>query len=191
MTNHDPDLQADLQPDLQRARIDAELAALGEDPADDEEFTFVASDPSMHDDVHEADVRTADVRTVATLVGLSRWDPPADGLSALERHRVWRRVEARIPALPTIVAEPGPAAANDAASSGWRGVVASLALVASVTLVLHVPVAPPLSPEDRDDLRSAGELARAQLQGAAAPSDRARELAQRYEARLRAARGAE
>lgn len=162
-------------------RIAAELAALGEDPADDEELALASPGQPVHDDV----------RTVATLVALSQWQPPAKGLEPLERHRVWQRVAARI-AAP--VADPHEAAANGGGATGWRGVVASLALVAGVVLVLHVDVAPPPSAEDRAALQSAGEAARAVLEGTLPGEQdgaRVKTLAQGYQARLRAVRGAD
>ena len=159
--------------DRARARVEAELAALGEAPADDEELAFA---------VDEDD----DVCTVATLVALSRWPASAEPLDALARHRVWQRVAARV-AEPVV--DPHEPAANGGAS-GWRGVLASLALVAGVALVLRLDVAPPLSAADRAAMLSAGELARAQL-GDAPAGERARALAEGDEARLRAARGAE
>jgi hypothetical protein len=83
-------------------------------------------------------------------------------------------------------------AANGA--SGWRGVLASLALVAGVALVLRVDVAPPPSDEDRAALASMGQATRAALE-ATVPGEqdgaRARALAQGYAERLAAERGAE
>lgn len=182
--------------ELQRERIAAELAALGEEPADDAELAFAGTDEPTDDgvrdaDVRDDDVRDDDVRTVATLVGLSRWQPPVEGLSALQRHRIWQRVAARA---PESVADPDQPAANDGSSSGWRGVVGSLALVASVVLMFHVDMPPPPTEDDRAALESMGEATRAVLEGTLPGEQdgtRARELALGYEARLRAARGAE
>ena len=57
--HEDPSSLADAE------RIAAELAALGEDPVDDDELAFATTvaDGLSHEDV----------RTVATLVALSRW----------------------------------------------------------------------------------------------------------------------
>jgi hypothetical protein len=171
---------------LQAERIAAELAALGEEPAAEGELEL-ASD-AAHDDV----------RTVATLVALSSWVAPAQGLLPLERHRVWQRIAARVSTGP--LAHPlAPAAehvAHGAANgaAGLRGVLASLALVASVALLLRVDVAPPPSPEDRAALASMGEATRAVLEGTLPGEQdgpRARALAEGYAERLAATRGAE
>jgi len=161
-------------------RIEAELAALGEDPADDAELAFAFTPAAVPDDV----------RTVATLVELSAWAAPAEGLLPLERHRVWQRIAARIE--PATKEHPVEPAANDGGSP-WRGVLASLALVAGVVLVLHVNVPPPLSNEDRALLESTGEAARLSLGTVPGEQDgtRARSLAEGYAERLSAARGAE
>lgn len=185
------------------ARIEAELAALGEDPADDDELAFAFTPAAVPDDV----------RTVATLVELSAWTAPAEGLLPLPRHRVWQRIASRMPPASTgrqargvvpptggLVALPASTAgqahepaANDPASP-WRGVLASLALVAGVVLMLHVDVPPPPSPEDRAALESMGEATRAALE-ATMPGQqdgaRARSLADGYAERLSAMRGAE
>jgi hypothetical protein len=190
--------------DAERAeRIRAELAALGEDPAADDELGF-ASTPAAAPD---------DVRTVATLVELSAWVAPAEGLLPLTRHRVWQRVASRMPpasagrqahgvvpptgglvaAFPTNEGGPAVEPAANSGGSPWRGVLASLALVAGVVLVLHVDVAPPLSDEDRAVLESTGEAARLSLGTVPGEQDgtRARALAEGYAERLSAARGAE
>ena len=162
-------------------RIAAELAALGEDPADDDELAFAFTPAAVPDDV----------RTVATLVELSAWAAPTEGLLPLERHRVWKQIGERIePATPEHPVEP---AANDPASP-WRGVLASLALVAGVVLMLHVDVPPPPSPEDRAALESMGEATRAALETTMPGQQdgaRARSLADGYAERLSAMRGAE
>jgi hypothetical protein len=176
-------------------RIEAELAALGEDPADDDELAFASTPDAAPDDV----------RTVATLVELSAWVAPAEGLLPLSRHRVWQRVASHMPPASTgrqahgvvpptggLVAAHEPAA-NDGGSP-WRGVLASLALVAGVVLMLHVDVPPPPSDEDRAALESMGEATRAAL-AATVPGEqdgaRARSLADGYAERLSAVRGAE
>lgn len=167
-----------LRGDPERAeQIRAELAALGEEPADDDELELALA-------AHEA----ADVRTVATLVELSTWVPPAEELSALERHRVWQRVARRV--APAAAGGHGAPAANGA--TGMRGVVASLALVASVALLLRVDVAPPPSAEDKAALESAGQAAREVLEltvPGLQDGARAQSLAEGYAARLHA-RGA-
>jgi hypothetical protein len=186
------------------ASIRAELAALGEDPADEDELAF-ASVPAAAPD---------DVRTVATLVELSRWAAPAAGLLPLERHRVWQRVTSRMPpasagrqahgvvpptgGLVASFASTGGQAHEPAANGGggsvWRGVLTSLALVAGVAMVLRVDVPPPPTAEDRAALAETGEAVRAVLE-ATAPGEqdgaRARALADGYAERLAAARGAE
>jgi hypothetical protein len=166
--------------------IAAELAALGEDPADDEELAF-ASTPAA---------APGDLRTVATLVELAAWAAPAAGLSPLERHRIWQRVAKRI--APAAHGEGHGEHEHEPAANGggspWRGVLASLALVAGVALLLHVDVPPPPSPEDRAALESMGEATRAVLE-ATVPGQqdgaRARALADGYAERFSAARGAE
>lgn len=162
------------------ARIRAELASLGEDPADDDELAFAAMPAAAPDDV----------RTVATLVGLSTWIAPVEGLLPLERHRVWQRIARRVEPAPGHPVEP---AANDGGSP-WRGVLASLALVAGVALLLHVDVPPPPTAEDRAALESMGEATRAALE-LTVPGEqdgaRARSLADGYAERLSAERGAE
>jgi hypothetical protein len=159
------------------ARIAAELAALGEEPADRDELAFAAAAAVAVPD---------DVRTVATLVALSTWVAPAEELLPLARHRVWRRVAARAMATPASAPPLAPAANGPA---GWRGVVASLALVASVTILLHVDVAPPPTAEDRAALASMGEATRAVLESTlpgAQDGARARALAEGYAERLAA-----
>lgn len=170
--------------DLEGAeRIRAELAALGEDPAEDEELAFASMLNAGPDAAPD------DVRTVATLVALSTWVAPAEGLLPLERHRVWQRVTGRMPPAGGHAHEP---AANG--GSPWRGVLASLALVAGVALLLRVDVPPPPSPEDRAALESMGQATRAAL-AATVPGEqdgaRARALADGYAERFAAARGAE
>jgi hypothetical protein len=166
------------------ASIRAELAALGEDPADEDELAF-ASVPAAAPD---------DVRTVATLVELSRWAAPAEGLLPLERHRVWQRIASRMPSASTGRQAHEPAANGGGGGSPWRGVLASLALVAGVVMVLRVDVPPPPTAEDRAALAETGEAVRAVLE-ATAPGEqdgaRARALADGYAERLAAARGAE
>lgn len=182
--------------------IAAELAALGEDPADDEELAL-ASTPAAAPD---------DVRTVATLMELSAWAAPAEGLLPLERHRVWQRIASHMPPASTgrqargvvppsgrLVVLPiaGDHAAEPAANGGgspWRGVLASLALVAGVALLLHVDVPPPPSPEDRAALESMGQATRAALEVTVPGQQdgaRAQALADGYAERFSAARGAE
>lgn len=181
------------------ARIRAELAALGEAPADDDELALALGCDS-------AAGAAADVRTVATLVALSTWVAPAGGLLPLERQRVWQRVARHhlppastgrqahggvpptgglVVALPAIAG--GARAANDGA--GFRGVLASLALVAGVVLLLRIEVAPPPSAEDRAALASMGEATRAALE-LTVPGEqdgaRARALAEGYAERLHA-----
>ncbi|MCA9706708.1 MAG: hypothetical protein KDK70_12725, partial [Myxococcales bacterium] len=141
-SHHDPRLASSVGPPSADAeRIAAELLALGEDALDDDELAFVAT--TAHDD--------PDVRTVATLVDLSTWQAPAEGLLPLERHRVWRSIAQRAlaPAASRVdafevaeVAEPTEPAANG--GSGWRGLVAGLALVAGVALLprFDAPPAP-------------------------------------------------
>lgn len=191
--------------ELERAtQIGVELAALGEDPADEDELALAFAP----DDA-------PDVRTVATLVELSSWAAPAEGLSPLERHRVWQRIASHMPPASTgrqahgvvpptggLVAWPGstvgqahePAANGGGGGSPWRGVLASLALVAGVAMVLRVDVPPPPSAEDRAALVETGEALRAALE-ATVPGEqdgaRARALADGYAERLEAARGAE
>jgi hypothetical protein len=176
--------------DADRAeQIRAELAALGEAPADDDELAFASAAGSA-----SAALPPADVRTVATLVELSAWVSPAasEGLLPLAGHRVWQRVAARVAVAPRADEDVEAPAANGA--SGWRGVLASLALVAGVALVLRVDVAPPPSDEDRAALASMGQATRAALE-ATVPGEqdgaRARALAQGYAERLAAERGAE
>jgi hypothetical protein len=166
-------------------RIAAELAALGEDPADDDELALAAEARGV--DESEA------VRTVATLVALSTWAPPAKA-QALDRQRVWQRVLQRVGtsvAAPVVDPDHAAPAAN---GGGLRGVLASLALVAGVALVLRVDVGPPPSAEERAELEIMGQATRAALE-AAAPGERdgarARALAEGYAERLRAERGAE
>lgn len=180
-------------------RIAAELAALGEDPADDDELALaLAAGSNAHAGANARagsnDPRTSvehdDVRTVATLVALSTWTPPATGLLPLEQQRVWQRVAKRV-ASPAIDPHHHAPAANGA---GLRGVLASLALVAGVALVLRVDVEPPPSEEDKAALVSMGQATRAALE-ATVPGEqdgaRARALAEGYAERLRAERGAE
>lgn len=169
---------------LEAGRIAAELAALGEDPPDDDELELMRTAAIAADD---------DVRTVATLVELSAWAAPSTGLLPLERHRVWQRVAKRAAASASLPAalEDTPAANG---ASAWRGVLVSLSLVASVTLLLRVDVAPPPSAEARAELESMGEAARAVLEGTLPGEQdgpRARALAEGYAERLQAARGAE
>ncbi len=165
------------------ARIAAELAALGEGPAEDEELSFATAGGRP-----EAD---EDVVTVGTLVGLSAFTTPAGGLLPLERHRVWRRIGQRLAAAEP-VADPHEPAAN--AATGWRGLVASLALVAGVVLVPRLD-APSTTPEQRATARAEAqtmsEAARLALEGLPGEQDgsRARSLADDYAARLRATRG--
>ena len=158
-------------------RIAAELAALGEEPADDEELAVLTTPAEAH----------SDVRTVATLVELSTWSAPAQGLLPLERHRVWRRIAQRSPA-PSRVADPDEPAANG--FTGWRGLVAGLALVAGVILLprFEAPVAP--SAEDRQATLSMGQAARGVLDTLPGEQDgtRARTLAEGYAERLAVAR---
>lgn len=172
--------------DLEGAeRIRAELAALGEEPADDEELAF-ACGPNAG-----PDAAPDDVRSVATLVELSTWAAPAEGLLPLERHRVWQKIAKRI--------EPDrhDGHAHEPAANGgspWRGVLASLALVAGVALLLRVDVPPPPSPEDRAALESMGQATRAALEVMAPGQQdgaRARALADGYAERFAAERGAE
>lgn len=166
-------------------RIGAELAALGEDPADDEELAFACTSAAA----------PGDVRTVATLVELSTWAAPAEGLLPLERHRVWQRIAKHVvpPAQPAPEDHHVEPAANGGGSP-WRGVLASLALVAGVVLMLHVDVPPPPTAEDRAALESMGQATRAALE-ATVPGQqdgaRARALADGYAERLQASRGAE
>jgi hypothetical protein len=167
---------------LEVERIAIELAALGEDPVDEDELAFASAPDAALDDV----------RTVATLVELSRWAAPAEGLLPLERHRVWQHIAKRIgPAMHEHPVEP---AANGGGGSVWRGVLTSLALVAGVAMVLRVDVPPPPTAEDRAALAETGEAVRAVLE-ATAPGEqdgaRARALADGYAERLAAARGAE
>lgn len=162
--------------------IAAELAALGEDPADDEELAL-ASTPAAAPD---------DVRTVATLMELSAWAAPTEGLLPLERHRVWQKIARRMPPASTGGHEHEPAA--NGGGSPWRGVLASLALVAGVALLLHVDVPPPPSPEDRAALESMGQATRAALELTVPGQQdgaRARALADGYAERFSAARGVE
>lgn len=162
--------------------VAAELAALGEDPADDEELALASTSAAAPDDV----------RTVATLMELSAWAAPAEGLLPLERHRVWQRIASRIPPASTGGNEHEPAA--NGGGSPWRGVLASLALVAGVALLLHVDVPPPPSPEDRAALESMGQATRAALEVTVPGQQdgaRAQALADGYAERFSAARGAE
>jgi hypothetical protein len=163
------------------ARIRAELAALGEDPADDDELAFASMPAAVPDDV----------RTVATLVELSAWAAPAEGLLPLARHRAWQRVASHGSPAST---GGGPVHELAANGAGFRGVLASLALVAGVVLLLHVDVPPPPTAEDRAALASMGEATRAAL-AATVPGEqdgaRARTLADGYAERLSAVRGAE
>ncbi|MEM9462133.1 MAG: hypothetical protein AAGF11_48710 [Myxococcota bacterium] len=158
-------------------RIAAELAALGEEPADDDELAVLTT----HEQAHP------DVRTVATLVELSTWSAPAQGLLPLEQHRVWRRIAQRSPA-PSPVSEPDEPAANG--FKGWRGLVAGLALVAGVIVLprFEVPVAP--SAEDRQATLGMGQAARGVLETLPGEQDgtRARALAEGYAERLAAVR---
>lgn len=171
------------------SRIAAELAALGEDPADDDELELVRTAAVDAD---------ANVRTVATLVELSGWVAPADGLLPLERHRVWQRIAKQTAATRTTpAARPTELEHTGSSANGfttWRGVVVSLSLVASVTMLLRVDVAPPPSAEDRAALESMGEATRAVLEGTLPgeqDGSRARAFADGYAERLQAARGAE
>ncbi len=163
-------------------RIAAELAALGEDPAADDEFAFTtaaAVDVSALGD-------DPDVRTTATLIGLSTWQAPMQGLMPLERHRVWRQIASR--AVPT-VADPEQPAANGAA--GWRGLVAGLALVAGVALMPSFRGAPVPTADQRAATNDMGTAARQVIELLPGEQDgsRARALAQGYRARLSATRG--
>lgn len=164
--------------------IAAELAALGEDPADDEELAFAATPAAAPNDL----------RTVATLVELAAWAAPAGDLLPLERHRVWQQVAKRIAPAPHGEGHGEHEPAANGGGSPWRGVLASLALVAGVALLLHVDVPPPPSPEDRAALESMGEATRAVLE-ATVPGQqdgaRAQALADGYAERFSAARGAE
>ncbi len=163
-------------------RIAAELAALGEEPADDEELAVLTTEAHAH----------PDVRTVATLVDLSTWSAPAQGLLPLERHRVWRRIAQRSSApsrpAPAWMAKPDEPAANG--FTGWRGLVAGLALVAGVILLprFEAPVAP--SAEDRQATQSMGQAARGVLDTLPGEQDgtRVRALAEGYAERLAVAR---
>jgi len=173
--DHPPSSGDQLSPDAER--IAAELAALGEDPAEDEELSFV----STHAD--------PDVRTVATLVELSTWTAPSEGLQPLERHRVWRRVLERAEP-PSPVADPGQTAANG--TRGLRGLVAGLALVASVALMPQLDTPPAPTEAQRAATLSVGEAARTVLDTLPGEDDgpRARSMADGYAERLQAARGA-
>lgn len=210
-------------------RIRSELAALGEEPADDDELALaLGAGPDSGAAAHEGRGAADDVRTVSTLVALSTWVAPAAGLLPLERQRVWQRVAPHLmtpastgrqahgvvppigglvvastgrqahgavpPTGGLVVAIAGGApAANDGA--GFRGVLASLALVAGVALLLRVDVAPPPSAEDRAALASMGQATRAALE-LTVPGEqdgaRARALADGYAERLHApAQGAD
>lgn len=164
-------------PPVDAERIAAELAALGEDPIDDDELAFASTPADEH----------PDVRTVATLVGLSTWQPPAQGLLPLERHRVWRRIAQRAPA-PAVAgtaADPDEPAANGTA--GWRGLVVGLALVAGVILLPRFDAPPAPTAEDREATLSMGQAARVALDTLPGEQDgtRARSLAEGYALRLR------
>ena len=163
-------------PPADAERIAAELAALGEGPLGDEELAFVSTTAPGH----------PDVATVATLVSLSTWQAPTQGLQPLERHRVWRRIAQRTPAP---VAEPDEPAANGVA--GWRGLVAGLALVAGVVLLPRFETPPAPTAEDREATQSMGEAARGVLQALPGEQDgtRARSLAEGYAERLRSGQG--
>lgn len=159
------------------SRIAAELAALGEDPVDDDELAY--STAVGEDLTHE------DVLAVASLVDLSRWEPPSQGLLPLERERVWRRIAQH--GLP-VVSEPSLPAANGMA--GWRGVVAGLAMVAGLALVPRFEVAPPASEQERADTEQIGEAARLAIEVLGdRDGARARALADDYAARLQASQG--
>lgn len=162
-------------PPADAERIAAELAALGEAPLADDELAFTATD-GLHD---------PDVRTVATLVDLSAWQAPAQPLQPLERHRVWRRIAQRAPAP---AAEPFEPAANG--GTGWRGLVAGLALVAGVILMPRFSAPPAPSAEDRQATLEMGEAARLVLDTLPGDRDgtRARSLADGYAERLTASR---
>ena len=165
------------------SRIAAELAALGEDEALDDELAFALA-PGPDGLGHE------DLRTVATLVELSQWEPPDTGLLPLERHRVWRSISQRAATVgPALVADPEEPAAN--ASRGWRGVVAAIGLVAGLALVPRYDIAPP-SPEAQEATAGVGEAARLALDTLGdKDGSRARSLADDYAARLQATRGGE
>ncbi len=183
-SHHDPPPCSGDPPAVDVDRIAAELAALGEEPADDDELRFVSMTAS---DVLADGHVEPDVRTVATLVELSTWTPPAEGLLPLERHRVWQRVAQHVPA-PVI--DPAEPAANS--SQGWRGLVAGLALVAGVILMPRFDSVPPAPTEEqRATTASVGEAARAVLDTLPGEQDatRARSLADGYAARLQANRG--
>ncbi len=174
--DHPPSSGDQLSPDAER--IAAELAALGEDPADDEELSFVSTL-----------AEPPDVRAVATLVDLSTWTAPSEGLQPLERHRVWRRVLERAEP-PSPVSDPGQTAANG--TRGLRGLVAGLALVAGVALMPQLDTPPPPTEAQRAATLGVGEAARTVLETLPGEDDgtRARSMADGYAERLAVTRGA-
>jgi len=179
-----PPLRGD-RPPPDAERIAAELAALGEAPADDDELAFVSASALGRQLELPPD---PDVRTVATLVELSAWEPPPQGLSELELHRAWRAITPRMSPPATVVDPEGPAANG---VPGWRGMVAGLALVAGVVMLPRFDAPPAPTEEQRAATQSVGEVAREVLDTLPGEQDatRARHLAEGYAERLHAARG--
>lgn len=202
-----PDPNHDVEDlDAMRARIEAELAALGEAPLDSpdaqlelDDFDFAARGADVSLD--------ADVATVATLASWA--DPEPDGaleddLSELAMHRVWRTIERRAPAQASAEASPSTNGQADAPSGRrWGLVVAGLSIAAALLLIpVLVPSGPAPSDAEtaaqtasretsREDLDMLSEQAKRGLDALPGPHGTARveSMAQDYAQRLASTRG--
>lgn len=124
MMNHDDKLDERSEASVseaERARIAAELAALGELPPDEDEFLQL--DPR--------ELGTTRPEDVQMIEALAEWADPVDDsepLSALEARRVWRHVESRRASRDA-----------DGGSRAWIGLALAGLAAAAVVLVVVIP----------------------------------------------------
>lgn len=158
------------------ARVQDELAALGEASLDEDERALFRSARALDAAVGDDD----DVRTLATLIELSSVETTPEPLTSLERHRVWRKVSTRLGL---------PADARTLRRGMWRALLAGVAMAASVAVMVRLSprTSPTLDEEDRAAVEAMGEQARRGLQilDPRDDSERAADLAAQYARRMK------
>lgn len=158
------------------ARVQAELAALGEVSLDEDERALLRSPSGLIAAVADDD----DVRTLATLLELSSVETTPEPLTSLERHRVWRKVSTRLGL---------PADARTLRRGMFRALLAGVAMAASVAVMVRLSprTSPTLDEEERAAVEVMGEQARRGLEilDPRDDSERARDRAEQYARRMR------
>lgn len=136
MSGPDRNASDELEPDSDavRARIEQELAALGEDPLDGSAQDELALEFALGGGSPHADL---DVATLQTLAGWAETPSPAqdDALSELAQARVWRTIELRGKKSVETQQAGTDVAAERSSRPLWVGAVALLAVAAGVILV--------------------------------------------------------